>query len=377
MRQIDLDRWHMARAIELARLGQGHVEPNPQVGCLIARDAEVIGEGWHQRFGGPHAEIEALQVAGPRSQGSTIYVTLEPCSHQGKTPPCADALIAAGVGRVVVAHPDPFPAVSGQGLARLRKAGISCEIGILESEARELNAPYLKLLSTGRPWMMAKWAMTLDGKLATRTGASRWISSEASRAVVHQLRGRVDAILIGIGTALTDDPLLTPRPAGPRVPLRIVLDRQARLPLSSQLVRTAREAPVLVVTEATAPSMACAALEKAGCEVFVASGANAIDRLDALLLELGRRRMTNVLVEGGGQVFASLFESQLIDEAHIFVAPKIVGGASAITPVGGLGFAEMSEAWKLQNPVTRLLGDDLYIRGRVGPPSQATTSGDE
>ena len=240
----ELDSWQMARALELAARGEGFVEPNPMVGCVIARGAEIIGEGWHRKFGGPHAEVEALHVAGTRARGATLYVTLEPCCHQGKTPPCTDAILASGLGRVVVAQRDPFPAVAGGGIERLRQAGLAVEVGLREAEARRLNAPYLKLTESGRPWVIAKWAMTLDGKLASRTGDSRWISNEASRAIVHQLRGRVDAIVVGRGTAGQDDPLLTARPAGPRVATRIVLDTRASLASDSQLVTTAGEAPV-------------------------------------------------------------------------------------------------------------------------------------
>ncbi len=212
MQQHDLDLWHMRRALELAARGQGAVEPNPMVGCVIARGAEIIGEGWHRQFGADHAEVEALRMAGDRAAGATLYVTLEPCCHHGKTPPCTKAVLAAGVRRVVVAARDPFPQVQGGGIAELRAAGLDVELGLLETDARRLNAPYLKLVETGRPWIIAKWAMTLDGKIAARGGQSRWISNPQSREVVHKLRGRVDAILVGRGTAVRDDPLVD-RPA--------------------------------------------------------------------------------------------------------------------------------------------------------------------
>ncbi|HWA98537.1 MAG TPA: bifunctional diaminohydroxyphosphoribosylaminopyrimidine deaminase/5-amino-6-(5-phosphoribosylamino)uracil reductase RibD, partial [Pirellulales bacterium] len=297
MHEPQLDAWHMTRALQLAAHGQGYVEPNPMVGCIIARGAELIAEGWHRRFGGPHAEIEALNVAGARAAGATMYVTLEPCCHTGKTPPCTRAIIAAGIGRVVAAMRDPFPAVSGGGFAELQHAGISVESGLHEAEARRLNAPYLKLVDRGRPWVIAKWAMSLDGKIATRTGSSRWISNATSRTVVHRLRGRMDAIIVGRGTAETDDPLLIARPAGPRVAVRIIIDSRAGLSLGSQLVRTLHEAPVLLVASESADSSRCDALRAAGCEVLQLAG-DSNSRLVALLDELGRRRMTNVLVEG-------------------------------------------------------------------------------
>ena len=275
MDQASLDLWHMQRALELAAQGQGFVEPNPMVGCVIARGAEIVGEGWHRRFGQAHAEVEALRIAGSRARGATLYVTLEPCCHQGKTPPCTRAVLAAGVARVVAAMADPFPQVAGGGLAELRAAGVEVQTGILENQARKLNAPYLKLLSAGRPWVVAKWAMTLDGKIAARTGDSRWISSPASRQLVHQLRGRMDAILVGRGTAAADDPQLTARPPGPRTALRIVVDTRASLSLASRLVRTAREVPVLVAVGPEAASADCANLQAAGCEVLVCDGADA------------------------------------------------------------------------------------------------------
>ncbi len=208
------DARHMTRALELAARGEGQVEPNPMVGCVIARDGVCIGEGWHQRFGGPHAEVEALGSVQGSAAGATMYVTLEPCCHTGKTPPCTEAIVRTGIGRVVVAQVDPFPAVAGQGVQRLRDAGIVVDVGLLEESARQLNAPYRKLIQQQTPWIIAKWAMTLDGKLASRTGYSQWISSAASRQRVHQLRQRVDAVMVGRGTAQADDPLLTARPAG-------------------------------------------------------------------------------------------------------------------------------------------------------------------
>lgn len=364
MNTHELDAWHMARALELAQRGEGFVEPNPLVGCVIARGAEIIGEGWHRRFGGPHAEVEALHVAGERARDATLYVTLEPCCHQGKTPPCTDAVLAAGVRRVVIAQPDPFPAVAGGGISRLKAAGLDVEVGLREDEARKLNAPYLKLLSTGRPWVIAKWAMTLDGKLAARSGDSRWISSEASRQVVHQLRGRVDAIVIGRGTAAQDDPLLTARPAGARIATRVVLDRRAELLSSSKLVQTASEAPLLVVAGPEASEADCRRLREARCEVLVLPCTTRDEQLRHLLHELGRRRMTNVLVEGGAAVLGALFDAGLIDEVFAFIAPKIIGGANSKTPVAGEGHEWMSQALSLGDVKWQQIAEDLFLRGR-------------
>lgn len=365
----DDDARFMARALELARRGEGAVEPNPQVGCVLVRDGQVVGEGWHRRFGGDHAEVEALRAAGEQARGATAYVTLEPCSHFGKTPPCADALLRSGVRRVVAAQLDPFPAVAGAGLRRLADAGLDVDCGVLEAAARELNAPYLRLVRDGRPWVIAKWAMSLDGKIATASGESRWISGETSRAFVHGLRGRVDGVLVGSGTARADDPSLAARPAGPRVATRVVLDSQASLSLDSQLVRTARQVPVLVAAGAMAPKERCAALEAAGCEVLRLSGDDRASRWRALLDELGRRRWTNLLVEGGAEVLGTLLETRTIDEVHAFVSPKLIGGSEAPGVIAGAGIGCLGEALKLRAIVATTSGEDIHVSGRVDETS--------
>lgn len=316
----------MRQALEFAARGQGSVEPNPLVGCVIVHDGQIVGEGWHAEFGGPHAEIVALQkVDKSVLRGSTAYVTLEPCCHHGKTPPCTKSLIFAGVARVVVAMEDPFPAVDGGGLKELRDAGIACEVGLLNAAARKLNAPYLRRLQNGRPWVIAKWAQTRDGKLAMGDG-TRWISNEMSREVVQQLRGRMDAILVGSGTARIDDPLLTARPKNPadvkRVALRVVVDSRATLPLASKLAQTAGEVPLMVAVGEDATDEAMQQLAAAGAEVFICEGETHADRLRFLLEEFGRRRMTNVLVEGGSRLLENFFDVYAVDEVHVFTAPK-------------------------------------------------------
>ena len=365
---FDFSTIHMARALELAERGRGFVEPNPMVGCVIVDDfGEVVGEGFHTRFGAAHAEVEALKVAGARAKGSTLFVTLEPCCHQGKTPPCTQAIIAAGVRRVIAAMRDPFPQVAGGGLMELQSAGVDVAVGLLEDEARGLNAPYLKLLETGFPWVIAKWAMTLDGKLATTTGDSKWISNEASRQIVHRLRGRVDAIVVGRGTALADDPMLTARPPGARVATRVVVDSLALLPLTSQLVRTARDVPVLVAVTDDAPVAERNRLTSAGCDVLVMDGADRAEQMSSLLKELGRRQMTNVLIEGGGSLLGSLFDMQAADEVHTFVAPIFVGGSNAPSPVQGEGVPEIAKAWRLVDPKVEQVGEVVYTHGRRKP----------
>lgn len=355
----------MSRALELARRGFGCVEPNPAVGAvLVANDGRVVGEGWHERFGGPHAEVLALAAAGSSARGATLYVTLEPCCHFGKTPPCSRALIAAGLRRVVVATTDPAAHVNGGGLAELRAAGIEVEVGLLASEARRLIAPFEKLMTVGLPWVHAKWAMTLDGKLASKTGSSRWITNEASRAIVHQLRGRMDAIVVGLGTVIADDPALTARPAGPRTPTRIVLDSAANTPLQSQLVSTARETPTIIVTTPRADGARCSALVEAGVQILSIT-ADSTDQPDLrlLLTELGRQRFTNVLVEGGGQVLGRCFDLDLIDEVHAFIAPKLIGGVRAPSPLMGEGRCDMREALNLVESTFEVLNGDLYLHG--------------
>lgn len=365
MLEAFLDHWHMARAIELAAQGRGSVEPNPLVGCLVAHGAEIVGEGWHRRYGGPHAEIEALRIAGDRASGATLYVTLEPCCHHGKTPPCTEAIVKAGIRRVVAAMRDPGPHVDGGGIRALEAAGIVVELGVGAAEAEWLNAPYFKLLEQARPWVLAKWAMTLDGKLSSRSGQSKWISNERSRAVAHQLRGRVDAVIVGAGTVRADNPLLTARPEGARRALRIVLDSLGRIDRQSQLVRTARDVPLLIAVSRQIKSDARQTLEDCGCEVLICEGDTHGARLSALLAELGHRQMTNVLIEGGENVLGTAFDQRFVDEVHVFVAPKILGGEQAPSPVGGEGQALMSSALSLDSPKIEQLGGDVYISGRV------------
>ena len=358
------DEAAMRRALDLAVQGRGFVEPNPQVGAVVALGSEIVGEGWHQRFGGPHAEVVALASAGPRAKAATLYVTLEPCCHHGKTPPCTDAIQAAGITRVVVATGDPFPEVAGRGIETLRAAGITVDTGLLDAEARHITAPFRTMVTKRRPWVIAKWAMSLDGRLSANPGQERWISSPESRAAVHDLRSRVDAIAVGVGTALADDPLLTVRlpadhVAGPRLPLRIVFDSAARLPLTAALVRTARELPVLVAVGPDAPPHRLAALRAAGCEVWQSSDADRACRTAGLLTELGGRRLTNLLIEGGPTLLAGMFAARQIDEVWAFVAPKILGGAEPT------GEAVLPDVPHLRIEDVSFPGGDVLIRGLV------------
>jgi len=353
----------MRRALELAEKGRGLVEPNPLVGAVVVRDSKTVGEGWHEKFGYAHAEVNALAQAGEAARGATLYLTLEPCCHHGKTPPCTDAIRRAGIQRVVASLEDPFPQVAGKGAAVLRAAGIDVEFGSCAQDARRQNAPYLKLLATGRPYVHAKWAMTLDGKIATKSGDSRWISNEASRRRVHAMRGCMDGILVGIGTALADDPLLTARPPGPRVACRVILDSKARLPVTSQLVRTAREIPTLIVTTAPALS-ACAELRAAGCEVLELPGDPGRPELAKLLDELGRRRWTNLLVEGGAAVLGRFFDRDLVDEIHLFIGPKLVGAGKDAVMGRGRDAIQQCGGW-ITESIENIDGD-VYVHAVRG-----------
>lgn len=358
----------MQRALEIARQGVGRVEPNPAVGAVLTTaDGHWIAEGYHRKFGNPHAEVEALRVAGHASRGATMYVTLEPCSHHGKTPPCADALLTAGIRRVVVGTEDPAPHVAGHGLAKLRSSGVEVEVGVCRAEADALIAPFRKLFTVGIPFVHAKWAMTLDGKIATRSGSSQWVSNARSRQVVHQLRGRMDAIMTGIGTVLADDPQLTVRPAGARTPSRVVLDSQGRLPIESHLVQTAEVIPVILFVSAQADAEKLSRLQSSGVEVVRVpseTGQRSLD-LSHVLADLGTRQYTNVLLEAGGALLGSFWDQRAIDEVHCFIAPKIVGGTGELSPIAGIGIDQMSQAVCLSEQQVVQLDGDVYVRGRL------------
>ncbi len=360
----DQDVSWMRLALAEAERGRGAVEPNPMVGAVVVREDTLVSLGHHARFGGPHAEAVALRAAGDAAQGATLYVTLEPCCHHGKTPPCTDAILATGIRRVVVAVRDPFPKVAGGGIKALRDAGVQVDIGIEADSARRLLAPYLKRLHTGRPYVTAKWAMTLDGKTAVASGDSRWISGPRSRALVHEVRGRMDGILVGIGTVLADDPQLTARPPGPRIPVRIILDRKARLPLDSRLVCSARELPVWVVVHELAPPERRAALVDAGCTLLEFEGSAALP-IPALLDELGRRGLTNLLVEGGGQILGAFLDAGEVDAVDVFIAPRLEGGTHPYTPIRGKGQTQMCDALPLEHQDVSIVDGDIRLQGTL------------
>ncbi|MBI3968580.1 MAG: bifunctional diaminohydroxyphosphoribosylaminopyrimidine deaminase/5-amino-6-(5-phosphoribosylamino)uracil reductase RibD [Chloroflexi bacterium] len=351
------------RALALARLALGRTSPNPAVGAVVVCDDEVIGEGFTQPPGGPHAEVVALRQAGERARGATLYVTLEPCGHFGRTPPCSDAIVAAGIRRVHYAVADPNPLTAGKGPAALRAAGVEVSVANWEP-AHELNEAFLEYVRSHRPFVTAKYAMTLDGKIATPTGDSRWVSDSVSRALVHELRDTTDAVLVGIGTVLADDPQLTARPdqptgRTPRQPLRVVVDSGARLPLGAKLLSAPGR--TLVATTAAATPTCRRALERAGAEILVVPDFEGRVDLDHLLAELGRRDVLSVLVESGGELLAGLLDRRLVDKVLAFVAPKIAGGAGAPTPVGGLGVSLMADAYPLRIARVERTGEDVLI----------------
>ena len=361
----DFDEQMMARAISLARNGLGRTSPNPLVGAVIVRDGRIVAEGWHRKAGTPHAEIHALNMAGELARGATVYVSLEPCAHYGRTGPCARALVEAGVSRVVVAMTDPNPKVAGKGIAILQEAGIEVTTGVLEQEARQLNEVFLKWMTTGLPFVALKTAMTLDGKIATAAGQSQWITNEASRYETHRLRDIYDGILVGINTALSDNPSLTTRlkEYQGRNPVRIVVDSRARLPLTAKLVTDGAARTIVAVTE-QAPAERVEALRSAGVEIIVAGSSNHVD-MQSLMEQLGAMKISSVLVEGGGSVNFSLLQAGLVDRVYAFIAPKLVGGRDALTPVEGEGFQELDRAVELENIQLRQLGSDVLLTGIV------------
>jgi diaminohydroxyphosphoribosylaminopyrimidine deaminase/5-amino-6-(5-phosphoribosylamino)uracil reductase len=369
----DTDRSHLARAIDLARRGSGSVRPNPVVGALVARDGEILGEGWHETYGGAHAEVNAIEACGMADlSGATLYVSLEPCCHEGKTPPCTDAILQSGIKRVVVASDDPTEKASGRGLGILRDEGVEVIVaeGELATTARLLNQAFRKHARVGRPWVLFKSAMTLDGKVATRTGDSKWISGEASRSLAHRWRASVDAIVVGIGTALADDPQLTARPDGMLAepghqPRRVVFDSLARLPPTSQLVAAATEIPLTIVVSRAAARADTDALEAAGVQVLVATGENEPARVRSGLDQLGAMGVASVLLEGGPHLAGAFLDAGEIDELRLFLAPLLLGGSAARDPLEGEGVERISEALRALSFECESVGDDLLIAARL------------
>jgi diaminohydroxyphosphoribosylaminopyrimidine deaminase/5-amino-6-(5-phosphoribosylamino)uracil reductase len=362
------DERHLQRSIELAAEARGHTSPNPLVGAVVVRGERVIGEGFHAGPGEAHAERAALLACGEDPAGATLYVSLEPCAHHGRTPPCTEAILEAGIARVVVASDDPTPKASGRGLGILRDEGVAVDVldGEVGTAARLLNQPFRKHARRGRPLVIFKSAMTLDGKVATRTGDSQWISGESSRARSHRWRSECDAVAVGIGTALADDPQLTARVEGvARQPRRVVFDSEARLPIASRLVQGVAEVPVTVVASRAASRTAVEALEAAGVDVIVATGQNESARVGDALDELGSREVQSLLLEGGPHLAGAFLEAGEIDEARIFVAPIVAGGREARTVVEGIGAEAISGAVHALALDAERIDDDILIAARL------------
>ncbi len=354
------DAHFMRRALELAERGRGRTSPNPMVGCVVVRDSQIIGQGFHEKAGLPHAEVNAVNDAGGDVAGATLYVTLEPCCHEGRTPPCTDFLIKHRPARVVVATPDPNPKVSGEGIFQLRNAGIVVDVGVLESDARTLNEAFAKYITQRMPFVIAKCGMTLDGKIATRTGDSRWVTSEESRRMVHQLRNEVDAILVGSRTVMIDDPSLTTRLGNEKTkdPVRVIVDADEYLDGERKVFRHESDAPTWV---AVPDSRDFAGADEV---LKIPNGKGGLD-LRLLMHELAAREIVTVLIEGGGTTHASAFDAGIVDKVLFFVAPKIVGGRDAITAVEGEGLAKMDDALMLDRMTARPVGPDLLIEAYV------------
>jgi len=360
---------YQQHALALARKGEGRTSPNPPVGAVVVSGGHIVGEGFHPKAGEPHAEIFALRAAGDKARGAELYVTLEPCSHHGRTGPCADAVIAAGIRKVYVGSVDPNPRVAGNGIARLRAAGVEVICGVLEDECRRLLAPFARHITTGMPFVTLKGAMTLDGQTATSTGASQWISGPASREEVHRLRDRCDAVLTGVGTVVADDCQLTVRlEEGGRDPLRVVVDSQLRIPDSARIISQASTAPTLLVTTERADGRRLASLRERGVEVLVCA-ADDVGRVELreLMRLLGERDLQHVLLEAGATLNHAALHAGIVNRVALFVAPKLFGGGDGQPLFAGAGVTMLDAAFRLDDLRTRHFGDDILIEGEVCP----------
>ena len=370
-----IDARYLRRCLDLAERASGRTRPNPMVGAVVVKGHRVVAEAFHRRAGAQHAEAAALRRAGHAARGSTLYVNLEPCCHFGRTPPCVRAILGAGVGRVVASHRDPFPLVNGRGFAALRRGGVRVRVGVLRAEARRLNEPYLTWVTRGRPYVTVKAGMTMDGRIATSGGESRWITSEGSRSLARRMRSRYDAVMIGSNTARADDPLLTAR-SGPgglaalasRQPARVILDSHLRLSARARMLsgrRAARGGRILIFATRSAPLSRERALRARGAEVVRVGSSRGMVDLRAVLKDLARRGITSVLIEGGGDLIGSAFEAAVVDRVVFFAAPVIVGGRKSAPVVGGRGFARLRDGVRLSGMTVRRIGPDFLLEGSV------------
>ena len=361
------DESYMRLALQLAQRGRGWTSPNPMVGAVIVREGRIIGQGWHQRYGQAHAERNALSSCTEDPQGAVMYVTLEPCCHYGKQPPCVNAILDAGISRVVIGSADPNPLVAGKGIAILRKHSIAVTENVLREECDELNKVFFHYITTKRPFVAMKYAMTMDGKIAAYTGASKWVTGEAARNHVQQQRHKFSGIMVGIGTILTDDPLLTCRMDGGRNPVRIICDTNLRTPLQSQVVITAKEVPTILATCSSDPEKQ-AAYRQAGCRVLCLNERNGHVDLLRLMERLGQEQIDSILLEGGGTLNWAALESGIVQQVQTYIAPKLFGGRNAKTPIEGAGVPSPDAAFYLKNSRLERLGEDFLIESEVEYP---------
>ncbi|QEK13304.1 bifunctional diaminohydroxyphosphoribosylaminopyrimidine deaminase/5-amino-6-(5-phosphoribosylamino)uracil reductase RibD [Crassaminicella thermophila] len=358
-----MDTLYMKRALELAKYGIGYTNPNPLVGAVIVKNNRIIGEGYHRRYGEPHAEINAFLNATEDVVGATMYVTLEPCSHFGKTPPCANAIVQKGIKKVVIAMKDPNPLVSGDGIQILKNHGIEVVTDVLEEEAKKLNEVFIKYITTKKPFCILKTAMTLDGKIATFTGDSKWISNESSRKYVHKLRHAVSGIMVGIGTIISDDPLLTTRLEDIKGlnPTRIIVDTHGKIPLNSKVLKTCKNVQTIIATTELADTKKLKSIEKMGAEILITPIKEGKVDLSSLMTALGEKKIDSILLEGGSTLNYSALNEGIVDKVISFIAPKIIGGHTAKTPVGGEGRMYMKDAILLKNIKVSYFKNDIMI----------------
>ena len=362
---MDADDRFMWMALDLARQGRGRTSPNPMVGAVVVSGSEVVGSGYHQFAGGPHAEIIALEKAGEKAKGATLYVNLEPCNHHGRTGPCSEAIIKAGISRVVLAMQDPNPLVSGSGITRLAEAGLKIKEGVLEDKARQLNEAFIKFMETGMPYVSVKVAMSLDGKIGTPTGDSHWITGEKARQFVHRLRDHSDVIMVGIETVLKDNPRLTARleGGGGKDPVRVIVDSSARIPLEARVIESSSSSKTILAVTEQASAEKCRSLKARGVEILTMPSKEGRVDVKELMKKLGERQLVNVLVEGGGTLNYSLIEQSLVDKLFIFIAPLIIGGRDSPTAFSGVGVSTLSKAWSVEDVELKQFVQDLLVIG--------------
>ena len=360
-----MDKYFMEIALDLAKKGKGKVNPNPLVGAVIVKDGKIIGKGYHEKYGQAHAEINAFNNAKEDVTGATMYVTLEPCSHYGKTPPCADKIIENRISRVVIGMIDPNPLVAGDGIRKLQEAGIDVTVGILEEQCKKINEVFIKYITEKKPFVVLKAAMSLDGKIATSQGESRWITGENARKEVHYLRNELTAIMVGIDTVIKDDPQLTCRIPGGRNPIRIIVDSNLRIPKNSKILESAKKIKTIIATTKNVDEEKCKYLNDKGVEIIKTTSVCEKVNLKELMIKLGDLKVDSILLEGGAILNYSALDSEIVDKILVYIAPKIIGGSKAKTPVGGVGITELKDAFRIRDLSTSMVGEDILLEGYI------------